>query len=71
MTTVYLGVEELIARRQPEAMDLATRHTWRLADFWRAETQQRRLSIRSVADKMAQSVELVEMSRLQLRWAMW
>ena len=36
MTTLHLGIEELIARRQNETVEQTTRHTWHLTEFWRA-----------------------------------
>ena len=70
MSTLHLGIEELIARQQHESMSRATRHTWRLTDFWRTQEHTHQHSCRSAADKMTRMVELVELGRMQLRWAM-
>ena len=70
MSTIHLGIEELIARQQQESMSRVTRHTWRLTDFWRAQEHTHQRNCRPIADKMAQMVELVELGRMQLRWAM-
>lgn len=70
MTTVYLGLEEMIARQRQNEITQTARHTWRLTDFWRAHRPAHEHSRSSVAEKMVRMTELVEMSRLQLRWAM-
>lgn len=70
MSTLHLGIEELIARQQHESMNRATRHTWRLTDFWRTQKHTHQQSRRPTADKMTRMVELVELGRMQLRWAM-
>ena len=71
MSTQYLGVEELIARQQNGFMDRSVRHTWRLTDFWRERDRTQHVSQRtSVGGAATWPRELVELGRMQLRWAM-
>ena len=71
MSTQYLGVEELIARQQNEYMGRSVRHTWRLTDFWRERDRTQHVSQRtSVGSAATWPRELVELGRMQLRWAM-
>ena len=71
MTTMHLGIEEMIAHRQNGFMELSVRHSWRLADFWRTCAQTHQVSHRVHAEHTTlRTHELVELSKTQLRWAM-
>jgi len=70
MTTVYLGIEEMIARQRQNEIAQTARQTRRLTDFGRTHRPAHEHSRSSVAEKMARMTELVELSRLQLHWAM-
>jgi len=68
MTTIHLGVEELIARQREASMQRSVRHAWHLTDFRRQtrrpQLAEHRLQLPTWAD------ELVELSTAQARWAM-
>lgn len=68
MTTLHLGIEELIARQHAEAMPRTVRHAWHLTEFWRSRRQlqpaERHVRIPAWAG------ELVELSTAQARWAL-
>ena len=68
MTTIHLGIEELIARHHVESMQRTTRHAWHLTDFWRRVRRPQPAMRR--AQTRAWAGELVELSVSQARWAM-
>ena len=71
MTTMHLGIEEMIAHRQNGYMELSVRHSWCLAGFWRNREQTHQISHRAHAERTtARTHELMELSKTQLRWAM-
>jgi hypothetical protein len=67
MTTLHLGVEELIARQHVEAMERSVRHTWHFTEFWRPERHPQVSQSPSASTSWAG--ELVELSITQARWA--
>ena len=66
MTTLHLGVEELIARQHAEAMSRSDRHAWHLVEFWRSRRQSP--SAERHVRMPAWTDELVELSTAQARW---
>lgn len=68
MTTVHLGIEELIARQQPEAVERSVRHAWHLGEFRRTVRRQRQAQTRPQTPQWVD--ELVVFSSTQARWAM-
>ncbi|MFO7635158.1 MAG: hypothetical protein R6W76_21610 [Caldilinea sp.] len=68
MTTMHLGIEELIARQQMESMRRSDRHAWHFTEFWRRE--RRPASVENGPQWPAWAGELVELSISQARWAM-
>ena len=68
MTTMHLGVEELIARQHEEAMQHTVRHAWHLSEFWRRERHPNQ-PLAHVRKAPAWAGELVELGVTQARWA--
>lgn len=68
MSTIHLGVEELIARQHVEAMDRSVRHAWHLTEFRRSLRWFPRKEVRSQTPQWVN--ELVVFSTTQARWAM-
>ena len=69
MTTMHLGVEELIARQRKEAMQHTVRHAWHLSEFWRRERHPKQ-PLEPVDKAPAWPGELVELGITQARLAM-
>jgi len=68
MTTLHLGVEELIACQHAAAMSRTVRHAWHLTEFWRTLRQSQPAERRERTPAWAG--ELVELSTAQARWAL-
>lgn len=68
MTTLHLGVEELIARQHVEAVEHSVRHAWHLTEFWRHKRHPQ-FPLKPAASP-SWAGELVELSITQARWAM-
>jgi len=68
MTTMHLGIEELIARQREDTTRHAVRHAWHLTEFWRRERHPHPPQMYAAPKTWAG--ELVELSITQLRWAM-
>lgn len=68
MTTVHLGIEELIARQHAEALTHTDRHAWHLTEFWRLRRQSQPAGRQERPPVWAN--ELVELSITQARWAL-
>lgn len=67
MTTLHLGIEELIARQHTEATPRTVRYTWHLTEFWRSRRQSQSAGRRERTSAWAG--ELVELSTAQAHWA--
>ena len=68
MTTIHLGIEELIARQREESMQRTVRQARHLTEFWRRV--RRTQPTRPSAQTRAWAGELVELSVSRARWAM-
>ncbi len=68
MTTIHLGVEEMIARQQPEAVERSVRHAWHWTELRRSMRRQPQAKARTQTPQWVN--ELVVFSTTQARWAM-
>lgn len=68
MTTLHLGVEELIARQQNESVERSVRHAWHLTEFLRRARTPR--PTQQEARTPAWAGELIELSITKARWAL-